>query len=104
MIFEANPANSVPALGGDCVVALAQMGRRIPGNIRHASFRGGRLFLFSGADAHKMFQAEPARYADADLAYGGNRVVCGVGMQQTVPGKPELAVSFLDYDWSLNEQ
>ena len=91
-MFEANPAKYVPALGGDCVVALVEMGRRVPGNIRHASFHDGRLYLFSNENAHKMFRAQPAKYADADLAYGGNCVVCRVGMRQTVPGKPELAV------------
>lgn len=38
------------------------MGKRIPGNIRHASFHDGRLFLFANADAHKTFrllQKEP---------------------------------------------
>lgn len=91
-MFEANPAKYVPALGGDCVVALVKMGRRVPGDIRHASLYDGRLFLFSNADAKKMFLAEPATYANADLAYGGNCVVCRVEMRQTVPGKPELAV------------
>jgi len=91
-MFDANPAKYVPALGGDCVVALVEMGRRVPGNIRHASFQGRRLYLFSNENAHKTFRAEPAKYADADLAYGGNCVVCRVGMQRTVPGKPELAV------------
>jgi len=91
-MFEANPAKYVPALGGDCAVALVEMGKRIPGNIRHASFHDGRLYLFSNENAHKMFQAQPAKYADADFAYGGNCVVCRVAMQQTVPGKPGLAV------------
>ena len=91
-MFEANPAKYVPALGGDCVVALVKMGKRVPGNIRHASIHDGRLFLFSNADALKMFQAEPPTYASSDLAYRGNCVVCRVGMRQVVPGKPELAV------------
>lgn len=91
-MFKANPAKYVPALGGDCVVALVEMGRRVPGNIRHASFHDDRLYLFSNENAHKMFRAEPATYADADLAYGGNCVVCRVGMQRDVAGKAELAV------------
>lgn len=91
-MFEANPARYVPALGGDCVVALVEMDKRTPGNIRHASFFDDRLYLFANEEARKMFQAEPAKYADADLAYGGNCVVCRVGMRQTVPGKSELAV------------
>ena len=90
-IFQANPAKYVPALGGDCVVALVKMGKRVPGNIRHASFHDGRLFLFANADAHKMFQAQPAAYANADLALGGTCPVCRVNMDQSVPGKPEIA-------------
>ncbi len=91
-MFDANPAKYVPALGGDCVVALVEMGQRVPGNIRHASIHEGRLFLFSDAKGHKMFRGEPAKYADADLAYGGNCVVCRVDMQRDMPGKPELTV------------
>ncbi len=91
-MFDANAAKYIPALGGDCVVALVEMNRRVPGNIRHASIHEGRLYLFSDADGHKMFQANPAKYADADLAYGGNCVVCRVGLQQVVPGKPEFVV------------
>lgn len=91
-MFDANPAKYIPALGGDCVIALVEKRRRVPGNIRHASFHSGRLYLFSSENAHKRFQADPAKYANADLAYGGNCVVCRVAMQQTVPGKPQLAV------------
>ena len=70
-MFVSDPAKYVPALGGDCTVCYAKMKKRVPGNIRHASFHDGRLFLFLNADAHKMFQAEPATYANADLALGG---------------------------------
>ena len=90
-MFQGDPAKYVPALGGDCAVALVKMGKRVPGNIRHASFHDGRLFLFSNADAHKMFQAEPAAYANADLALGGTCPVCLLNSNQTVAGKPEIA-------------
>jgi len=90
-MFEANPAKYVPALGGDCAVALVKMGKRVPGNIRHAVFHDGRLFLFSNAEAKKMFLAEPAAYANADLALGGHCPVCRVNMGKEVPGKPEIA-------------
>lgn len=89
-MFEANPAKYVPALGGDCVVALVKMGKRVPGNVRHAAFHDGRLFLFSNAEAKKMFVAEPTTYANADLALGGHCPVCAAGGQKT-PGKPEIA-------------
>jgi len=90
-MFQASPAKYVPALGGDCVVALVKMGKRVPGNIRHAALHDGRLFLFSNADAQKIFRAEPATYANADLALGGKCPVCLVKMDQRVPGKPEIA-------------
>lgn len=90
-MFEDNPAKYVPALGGDCAVALVKMGKRVPGNIRNATIHDGRLFLFSKPQAQQMFAADPATYADADLALGGNCPVCLVNMGKDVPGKPELA-------------
>lgn len=90
-MFQADPAKYVPALGGDCAVALVKMDRRIPGNIRYASYHDGRLFLFSNADARKMFQAEPAAYDKADLALGGTCPVCRVNMGQSVSGNPDIA-------------
>ena len=89
-MFEANPAKYVPALGGDCVVALVKMGKRVPGDIRYSAVHDGRLFLFAGADAKKMFLADPATYANADLAQGGKCPVCAAGGHD-MPGKPEIA-------------
>ncbi len=93
-MFQADPAKYVPALGGDCAVALVKMGKRVPGNIRYASFHYGRLFLFSNAAAHKMFRAEPEAYANADLALGGTCPVCRVNLGRNVPGKPEIAAFY----------
>jgi YHS domain-containing protein len=89
-MFEANPAKYIPALGGDCVVALVKMGKRVPGDIRHAAFHDGRLFLFSNADTKKMFLGAPASYANSDLALGGNCAVCAAGGENT-PGKLKIA-------------
>ncbi|MFH1919278.1 MAG: hypothetical protein ABIP48_05235 [Planctomycetota bacterium] len=90
-MFEGNAAKYVPALGGDCVVALVKMGKRVPGNIRHATVHDGRLFLFSNRQAQQIFVADPATYANTDLALGGNCPVCLVNLGKDVPGKPELA-------------
>jgi len=90
-MFDADPVKYVPALGGDCVVALVKMGKRVPGNLRLAAFHDGRLFLFSNEDAQKMFLAQPAAYANADLALEGNCPVCQVNMSQRVAGKPDIA-------------
>lgn len=93
-MFEASPAKYVPALGGDCVVALVKMGKRIPGSIHRSAFHDGRLFLFSDEDGKKMFLADPATYAKADLALDGQCPVCRVNMGQSVPGKPEIAAFY----------
>ncbi|MFV1968786.1 MAG: hypothetical protein ACC628_25495 [Pirellulaceae bacterium] len=89
-MFSAAPAKYVPALGGDCVVSLVKMGKRVPGSIRHAALRGGRLFLFANQEGQEMFLADPRAYENADLAYGGNCVVCSLNMRQTVPGRPDF--------------
>jgi len=89
--FEADPARYVPVLSGDCVVALVNQGRRMPGDIRHATFHGGRLYLFANTKAHQAFRSDPKKYAYADLAYRGYCVVCSRNMQQFVRGKMEIA-------------
>lgn len=91
-MFAEDPAKYAPVLGGDCVVSLAKMGKRVPGNIRQAVLQEGRLFLFANVEGKKMFQADPRAYVNADLAYGGNCVVCSLNMRQTVPGKAEFTV------------
>ncbi len=91
-MFLADPAKYVPVLGGDCVVSLVKMGKRVSGNIRHAALHEGRLFLFAGEDGKKMFLTDPKAYANADLAYGGNCAVCRVDMNHVMPGKSEFTV------------
>ena len=91
--FQADPEKYAPALNGDCVVYYSKMGRRVPGNIRHALFDKGRLFLFASADAKQAFAASPATYENADQAFGGLCAVCRA-MGRRVPGKPELAVRY----------
>ncbi len=105
-MFLANPAKYVPALGGDCVVCLSKMHKRVPGNIRYAAFYHGRLYLFPSEEQRAMFREHPAQYADADLALGGNCVVCMVDMNQQVPGKPEYTAIYhgMRYQFPGEEQ
>lgn len=91
-MFDKAPEQFIPALGGDCAVSYAKMGKRVAGNIRFAALHQGRLFLFANAQGKQMFLADPNAYADADLAYGGNCVVCRLNMGQTTAGKADLAV------------
>ncbi len=93
-MFLADPAKYVPALGGDCTVCLAKMGKRVPGSIQHAALSKKRLYLFPGKDQQQEFLANAAKYVDVDLAQGGNCVVCQVEMGKEVPGKPEIAAYY----------
>ncbi|MCI0493261.1 MAG: hypothetical protein L0Z07_10020, partial [Planctomycetes bacterium] len=79
------------ALGGDCTVCFANMGKRVAGSVRHAALHEHRLFLFPSAEQKKEFQAHPDKYVDVDLALDGNCAVCQVEMHKDVPGKPEIA-------------
>jgi YHS domain-containing protein len=88
--FDANPVAYVPALGGDCTVCYAKMGKRAPGNIRIASLYNKRVFLFPEQKQKEMFDAAPAEYANVDLAADGNCIVCLVKMNKEVPGKAEF--------------
>ena len=91
-MFLANPAKYVPALGGDCTVCFAKMGKRVPGNVRHAVFFGKRLFLFPGAEQKKEFHSNPTAYSNVDLALDGKCAVCNAEMKKDVPGKAEFTV------------
>jgi YHS domain-containing protein len=89
--FLANPAKYVPALGGDCIVCYAKLGKRVPGNVNHSARHDNRLFLFPGAEQQQAFLSNPKAYADADLALNGDCAVCLVHHNKRVAGKPEFA-------------
>ncbi len=89
--FLADPGKYVPALGGDCTVCLAMIGKRMPGSVFHAAYHQERLYLFPGAEQRQMFVDNPGEYADVDLAMDGQCVVCRVEMNQEVAGDPHFA-------------
>ena len=70
--FLENPAKSVPALGGDCIVCYAKLGKRVPGNVNHSAQYDNRLFLFPGEEQQQAFLSNPKEYANADLARNGD--------------------------------
>ena len=92
-MFDAKPTDFAPVLRGDCAVTYVKTGKRVPGNIRNAAWHEKRLFTFANADGKRVFLANPKTYANADLAYGGNCVVCRLNMSQAVVGKPEFTVT-----------
>jgi len=93
-MFEKNPAAFTPALGGDCVVCKVEMNKAVPGKAEFQTVYNGRLYLFPGQEQLDMFEKNPAKYADTDLALGGNCAVCKVEMKKDVPGKAELSVDY----------
>jgi len=89
-VFVSNPAKYTPVLGGDCVVALVEMGKRVPGSLQFAALHENRLYLFANEQAKGMFQSNKEKYANADVALGGNCSVCRVEMNQDVDGSPQF--------------
>jgi YHS domain-containing protein len=90
-MFVADPAKYVPALGGDCTVCLAKMGKYVPGSVRHAAMLEQRLYLFPADEQKQEFLAHPQQYSNIDLALGGLCSVCKVEMNKDVQGKPEIS-------------
>ena len=88
--FLANPAKYVPALGGDCIVCYAKLGKRVPGSVNHAARYDNRLFLFPGAEQQQAFLSNPKEFANVDLALNGDCAVCLVHLNKRVAGKPEF--------------
>ena len=92
--FDADPAKFVPAAGGDCVVCQVDRGHKMAGSVRHSARYRGRLYLFSGDEQKQAFVANPAKYANADLAYNGDCAVCHVSMNKRVAGSAEHTAVF----------
>jgi YHS domain-containing protein len=61
--FLAEPAKYVPALGGDCIVCYAKLGKRVPGSIDHSARYDNRLYLFPGAEQQQAFLNNPTGFA-----------------------------------------
>lgn len=89
-MFLRQPDKYAPALGGDCVVALVELNKRVPGNLNYAVLHKNRLHLFANEQAKSMFLAGPAKYENADLALNGKCTVCRTLMNKDVDGKPEF--------------
>ncbi|QDT69217.1 YHS domain protein [Planctomycetes bacterium MalM25] len=89
-MFQADPAKYAPALAGDDVVAYARTGRRTPGKTAYGARYLDRLYFF-GTEANKeAFRANPAQFANADLALGGECAVCRVDMNASMAGAAQF--------------
>lgn len=90
-MFDANPGAYAPVLGGECTVCKVEKGKRVAGKANFHTVHDGRLFLFPGEKQQKMFERDPHKYLDADLALDGACPVCLVKSDKIVPGKLEYA-------------
>ncbi len=93
-MFDANPAKYAPALGGDCTVCKVEKSVVMPGKPEFFSMVNERLFVFPGAQQKQMFDANPEKYASADVAMEGYCPVCLVEMRKLVPGSAQFAADF----------
>lgn len=89
-MFLKNPAKYTPVMGGDCVVAHVEMGKRVAGKPHFAAIHQSRLYLFSEQKGKDMFIANREKYIQADLAIDGKCSVCRVEMNKDVAGSPKF--------------
>jgi YHS domain-containing protein len=93
-MFQERPDKYVPVLHGDDVVEFAERNRRVPGNLNHGLRHQGRIYLFADARNKEVFQKAQARYADVDLALGGDCAVCLAEMGKAAPGKTQFTAHY----------
>lgn len=101
--FDAHPPKYVPALGGDCIICLVNVNKRIPGSVFYSVRHKDRLYLFPQDLAKKEFKDDPEKFEDADLAFGGNCPVCRKG-GSTEKGKPEFTVIVNDMRYQMTSK
>lgn len=105
-MFTADPAKYIPVLGGDDIVAYATSEKRVAGNPKFGVVHDGKYYFFSSAENMKKFQESPQTYVDADLAIGGECIVCRVDMKQHVAGTPSITATYkgIRYQFPGEEQ
>lgn len=104
--FLQTPAKYTPIMGGDCIVAVVEMGKRIPGSVQYAALHKENLYLFANERAKNMFRNNKEKYVGADVAFGGKCSVCLVEMNKQVVGVPEFTTMHkgMRYLFPSNEQ
>ena len=90
--FRADPVRYVPALDGDNIAHFVHTGHRVEGNLAKGIVHAGRIYFVGSAEERQAFIANPTAYAQADLALGGQCVVCRVNMNQQMPGSPSMTL------------
>lgn len=91
--FQADPTKFVPVLAGDDVVAFVRTGQRVAGKMAFGAKYLERFYFFANEANKQAFSANPAQYANADLAAGGACAVCRVDMNRNMSGNPEISTT-----------
>lgn len=88
-IFAADPQAYAPVLGGDCVVSLAQSRQRVRGSLQRGIVYGNRLYFLKSQAQLDLFNTNPERFRDADLALAGKCPIMHLDVQQEIQGNPK---------------
>ena len=78
-------------LEGRCPVSIVEMRKWVKGDPAHQIVYDGQTYRFAGEQGQQMFQANPAKYLPDEKT-------------KKLVASGDFAVSYLKYDWSLNEQ
>jgi len=100
-MFEADPSKYHVAYNGYCATAVS-MGKKLDSDPTIFIVDDGVTYLFSSADAKKMFEANAeGTIAKADgqwslinPAFGGHCPVAYVEMKQAITGDPEISLDY----------
>lgn len=90
--FLRQPDRFQPTNRGRCAVSLVDRGTAVEGDPRWGVYYQGRLYLCVDEAARRRFAADPARYADADLADAGRCPHCVPRAGRLVPGLPQFSL------------
>lgn len=83
---RASADSNTPAIGGYCPVAYVAMGKAVKGDPDVSADYAGHHYLFVNANAKKMFEADPSKYA---VAYDGY-CATAMAMGKEVESNPTL--------------
>jgi YHS domain-containing protein len=90
--FGNNRDGYVPVLGGLSAVAWKDSLRPVSGTTANHVVFGDRIWLFASTQEKEKFNAEPARYVDADLLLDGYSPVALVDREELVRGSKDRSV------------
>ena len=91
-MFNKDLVKYLPVMGGECVVCRTEMSESNPGSVQFASIHKNRLYLFPADQPRKMFQENPEKYENVDLAFDGDCSVCLIEANRKIPGKADFTV------------